>query len=67
MGERKKMELDSWVVAAGRPDEPGSPLNDPLVTASNFAMGGEFVYRLRPALPGGANPRPGAYTEGSLP
>ncbi len=26
----------SWLVAAGRPDQPGDPLNQPLVPASNF-------------------------------
>lgn len=30
---------DSWLVAAGRPEVPGGPLNVPLTPASNFLLG----------------------------
>lgn len=35
----RDLHLDSWLVSAGRPDAPGSPLNTPLVPASNFLLG----------------------------
>ncbi|MDH3402719.1 MAG: PLP-dependent transferase [Acidobacteriota bacterium] len=34
----------SWLVAAGRGDEPGAPLNTPLVPASNFVLGAGRAY-----------------------
>lgn len=34
----------SWLVTAGRPSEPGEPLNTPLVPASNFILGQERGY-----------------------
>jgi cystathionine gamma-synthase len=33
------IKLESWLVSAGRPSEPGAPLNAPLVPASNFIIG----------------------------
>lgn len=38
------LTISSWLVAAGRPSTPGSPLNVPLVPASNFIRGGDRVY-----------------------
>jgi Cystathionine beta-lyases/cystathionine gamma-synthases len=45
MGESSKdLKPESWVVAAGRSAEPGSPLNVPLVPASNFIIGSGREY-----------------------
>ena len=38
------MQLESWLVTAGRDSEAGAPLNTPLVPASNFLMGGQRHY-----------------------
>lgn len=38
------MQLESWLVSAGRLTEPGDPLNVPLVPASNFVMGDGRIY-----------------------
>ncbi len=38
------IKTDSWIVAAGRPSNPGSPLNAPLVAASNFIIGNGREY-----------------------
>ncbi|HEY1012899.1 MAG TPA: aminotransferase class I/II-fold pyridoxal phosphate-dependent enzyme [Herpetosiphonaceae bacterium] len=35
---------ESWLVSAGRSSEPGSPLNVPLIPASNFIIGGGREY-----------------------
>jgi cystathionine gamma-synthase len=40
----QKIQTASWLVSAGRPEEPGAPLNTPLVPASNFLLGGEREY-----------------------
>jgi cystathionine gamma-synthase len=40
----KEVEQETWLVSAGRPHEPGSPLNVPLVAASNFLLGGNQSY-----------------------
>jgi len=39
MNDRPVWHQDSWLVNAGRPTEPGAPLNVPLVPASNFIIG----------------------------
>ncbi len=33
------INLESWLVSAGRDSEPGAPLNVPLIPASNFILG----------------------------
>jgi cystathionine gamma-synthase len=38
------LKPESWLVSAGRSDEPGAPLNVPLVPASNFIIGGGRDY-----------------------
>ena len=35
---------ESWLVSAGRDKQPGSPLNVPLIPASNFVHGGQRGY-----------------------
>lgn len=35
---------ETWLVAGGRPQEPGQPLNAPIVPASNFELGGDLLY-----------------------
>jgi cystathionine gamma-synthase len=40
----KNLKSESWLVSAARPEEPGEPLNVPLVPASNFLIGGERAY-----------------------
>lgn len=44
MKDSKSLNAESLVVAAGRQRAPGSPLNVPLVPASNFILGGEREY-----------------------
>ena len=39
MDQGAKLNLESVLVAAGRPGQPGTPLNTPLVAASNFLYG----------------------------
>ncbi|MCZ6460947.1 MAG: PLP-dependent transferase, partial [Actinobacteria bacterium] len=40
----EQLDAKSWLVAAGRPSEPGDPLNTPLVSASNFLLGDRRGY-----------------------
>jgi cystathionine gamma-synthase len=47
-----KLTPESWLVAAGRPEQPGAPMNEPLVPASNFTLGGERVYTRDSGAPG---------------
>lgn len=42
---------ESWIVSAGRASEPGSPLNTPLVPASNFILGAEHGYSRNDGTP----------------
>mgnify|MGYP000137358442 CR=1 FL=1 len=50
----KPTDVDAvtWLVAAGRPDRPGEPLNAPLVPASNFLLGTGRVYSRDGGTPG---------------
>ncbi|MBT8049208.1 MAG: aminotransferase class I/II-fold pyridoxal phosphate-dependent enzyme [Xanthomonadales bacterium] len=47
-----KLTMQSWLVAAGRPEDPGSPLNVPMVPASNFDLGGKRIYSRDSGAPG---------------
>lgn len=47
----KPLKPESWLVSAGRPEAAGSPLNVPLVPASNFLLGGERAYSRDGATP----------------
>ena len=42
--EPRGLQLESWLVAAGRAMEPGSPLNIPIGPCSNFLRGTSRVY-----------------------
>lgn len=42
--EIRQIKPESWLVSAGRGPEPGSPINVPLVPASNFIIGGSRHY-----------------------
>ena len=48
---RRGLHVDSRVVSAGRPKEPGAPLNVPIVPASNFRFGGAYVYSREDGTP----------------
>jgi cystathionine gamma-synthase len=47
-----KMQPESWLAHAGRPAEPGSPLNVPLVPVSNYVLGGDREYARDGSTPG---------------
>jgi cystathionine gamma-synthase len=51
-GDRLPLSVESWLVAAGRPHQPGEPLNFPLTPASNFLLGDTRVYSRTDATPG---------------
>ena len=42
--EEKSLAPESLLVSAGRSHQPGSPLNTPIVPASNFVLGGHHEY-----------------------
>lgn len=44
-------QLRTRVVSAGRPSSPGAPLNEPLVPASTFLLGGDHAYSRDDATP----------------
>lgn len=39
-----KLTLESWLVSAGRSKNPGQPLNVAPTLASNYVLGGDYVY-----------------------
>ena len=41
----------SWLVAGGREDSPGAPLNVPMAPASNFLHGGSRIYSRNEGTP----------------
>jgi cystathionine gamma-synthase len=44
---------ETWAIAGGRPpEEPGQPLNVPMVPSSNFLLGAERIYSRNEATPG---------------
>jgi cystathionine gamma-synthase len=45
------IKLESWLVSAGRSQQPGAPLNVPLIPASNFIHGTERVYSRNDGTP----------------
>ena len=49
--ELKKLSAASRLVGAGRPHETGSPLNTPLIPASNFQQGGKYDYARNEGTP----------------
>jgi cystathionine gamma-synthase len=49
---KSKLTTQSWLVAAGRGEGPGSPLNVPIVPASSFTLGGERIYSRDSGSPG---------------
>jgi len=49
---KRKLTASSWLVAAGRPETAGSPLNVPPVPASSFLLGGERIYSRDSGAPG---------------
>ena len=42
--KREEWSAASWLVSGARPEEPGEPLNTPIVAASNFVHGGDYSY-----------------------
>ena len=44
MDRSSKWKTESWLVTGGRASQPGSPLNVPLVPASNFILGEDRSY-----------------------
>lgn len=41
----------TWLISAGRPSDPGAPLNSPLIPASNFVLGSSRAYARDDATP----------------
>ena len=43
--QRGEVSAETWLIAAGRPPAlPGATLNEPIVAASTFVLGGERIY-----------------------
>lgn len=47
-----KVSIETWLVSAGRPQSPGSPLNVPPCPASNYLLGEQRSYARGDATPG---------------
>ncbi len=47
-----KLSTESWLVKAARPEEPGAPLNVPIVPSSNFLKGAGIQYSREDSTPG---------------
>jgi cystathionine gamma-synthase len=47
-----KMQPESWLAHAGRPGEPGSPLNVPVIPVSNYVLGAGREYARDGSTPG---------------
>lgn len=53
MARREDVTAETWAIVGGRPaDEPGSPLNTPLVPASTFVLGSGRIYSRNEATEG---------------
>ncbi|MDG1411434.1 MAG: PLP-dependent transferase [Acidimicrobiales bacterium] len=52
MRDPEKLEAETWLVSAGRPEGGGEPLNTPLVTASTFRHGADRAYSRNDGSPG---------------
>lgn len=46
-----KLSPESWLVRAARPEEPGAPLNIPIIPSSNFLKGAGIQYSREDATP----------------
>jgi len=47
----KPLTTESWLIAAGRPEKPGSPLNVPPMPASSYLAGGDRHYSREDGTP----------------
>lgn len=50
--EPNALNPSSWLVSAGRPDQPGQPLNVPISSVSTFAHGQDRIYSRGDSTPG---------------
>ena len=48
---QNNLQLSSWLVAAGRNNSKGAPLNIPPILTSNYALGGDFGYSRNEGTP----------------
>ncbi|NNL95893.1 MAG: PLP-dependent transferase [Xanthomonadales bacterium] len=47
----EKLSPESWLVKAARPEEPGAPLNTPIIPSSNFLKGAGIQYSREDSTP----------------
>ncbi len=53
MTQHEDVKPETWLIVGGRPDDaPGAPLNQPLVAASSYVLGGERIYSRNEATAG---------------